>query len=317
MQRQKLFDDFSKDIPNLQTTWSANSLGTFKECPRKYYYQKVLGLRRKARNVHLDFGAYYADCIELYHREKVKEGGTHESALLAATRKALGAGTRDAEGVFQPWVSEDQYKNRSTLVRAVVWYLDKFEHDPAQTVILSNGQPAVELEFKMGIGVEAPDGIEYSFSGYLDRLATLGSDVYVVDNKTTKSQIGSNYFAQYNPNNQMSLYTLAGSVVFGARVRGVIIDACQLAVGFARFGRDTIHRTESQLQEWLADSIRWLRRAEVCAQEQHWPMNDTACDKYGGCPFRSVCGAAPGVRELYLKTDFEQRSSEPTEEDAG
>jgi hypothetical protein len=35
-------------------------------------------------------------------------------------------------------------------------------------------------------------------------------------------------------------------------------------------------------------------------------MNDTACDKYGGCEFREVCSKSPSVRDKFLKADFKQ-----------
>jgi len=316
----KSFDDFSKDIPNLQIKWSANSLGTFKECPRKYFYQKILGLRAKRKSVHLKFGGYYAEAIEEYYKVKAVSANCHETALIAATRKALSFGSRDEAGVFSPWdLGEDHKdadkKNRATLVRAVVWYLEHFRNDPAETIILANGKPAVELEFNLGVGVEAPDGNEYQLSGFIDRVAQFGADRFIVDQKTTKTTLSDHYFKQYDPHNQMTLYTVAGNVVFGADVKGVIIDAVQLAVGFARFARGITYRTKGRMEEWLADTMRHLRRAEVCAQEQYWPQNDTACDKFGGCAFRSICGADPGVRELYLKTDFEPRALEPAEEE--
>ena len=33
-------------------------------------------------------------------------------------------------------------------------------------------------------------------------------------------------------------------------------------------------------------------------------MNDTACDKFGGCKFRSICSKSPQVREQFLRSDF-------------
>ena len=36
----------------------------------------------------------------------------------------------------------------------------------------------------------------------------------------------------------------------------------------------------------------------------YWPMNDTACDKFGGCRFRGICSKSPSVRERFLSTDY-------------
>ena len=47
-----------------------------------------------------------------------------------------------------PMEFEDTIKTRFTLLRSVVWYLEQFENDPCETVILADGRPAVELSFR-------------------------------------------------------------------------------------------------------------------------------------------------------------------------
>ena len=140
-------------------------------------------------------------------------------------------------------------------------------------------------------------------SGHLDRVVEFSGDLWVLDRKTTKSTLGSYYFDQYSPNNQMTLYSLAGKVVLGTSVKGVIIDAAQIAVGFSRFERGFTLRTESQLEEWMENFREWVEQAHRFAQTNFWPMNDTACHQYGGCPFRGVCNKSPEVREKWL-ADF-------------
>ena len=43
------------------------------------------------------------------------------------------------------------------------------------------------------------------------------------------------------------------------------------------------------------------------------PMNDTACDKYGGCNFCECCSKSPGVRERFPQGRLQQGGTmEPT-----
>lgn len=295
---------FSKEIPALQVAWDSTSLGLLKTCPRKYFYQIIQGWRPKGQSIHLTFGIAYHSALEAYDKARCKDMD-HEEAVIVAVRSAL---------AFTDPPDPDKNKNKFTLVRSVVWYLDKFgKDDPAKTIVLENGKPAVELSFRMGIGVEAADGSEYLLCGHLDRVVEFGNDVFVMDRKTTKSTMSDYYFNQFSPNNQMTLYTLASQIISKRAAKGVIIDAVQLAVGFSRFARAFAYRTKAQLDEWFGDTVRYLRMAERMANEQSWPMNDTACDKFGGCPFREICAADPGVRELYLKSNFEQRIWDPLE----
>src|SRR4029077_7392652 len=99
-------------------------------------------------------------------------------------------------------------------------------------------------------------------------------------------------------------YTLASGVIFENPVKGVIIDAVQLLMEDTRCSRGTTYRTPDQLQEWLRDLKVWLEKSIEYAQDGYWPMNDTACDKYGGCEFREVCSKSPSVRDKFLKADF-------------
>ena len=134
-----------------------------------------------------------------------------------------------------------------------------------------------------------------------------------MDRKTSSTTIGSYYFDQYDPDNQMSLYTLATKVIYQTPVRGVIIDAAQIAVGFTRFSRGFTFRTESQINEWLDNTRQWLRLAEAFAQADFWPMNDKSCHQYGGCVFRSICSKAPEVRQKFLESNFVRRPWNPLE----
>lgn len=312
---------------NIRYLWSASSLEAFKRCPRYYYYTYIEGWDRPSEKVDLQFGHLYHSALERY--DHLRLGDTafdHELALHIVVLELL-LTTRD----FKP---DHKYKNRPNLVRSVIWYLDKFKDDPAKTVILNNGQPAVELPFRFELDwgpeagktyikenvVEHGQGAitydlkeqaqPYILHGFLDRIVDFQGFQFVMDRKTTKSTPGDYYFDQYSPHTQMTLYTIAGQIVFEMPIKGVIIDAVQVAIDFTRPVRGMTYRTADFLEEWLKDLRFWFAQAEACAVEDTWPQNDTACGMYGGCKFREVCSKSPGVREVYLKSNFVQTSEE-------
>jgi hypothetical protein len=297
---------FHPTIPGLQLAWDSTSLGTLKTCPRKYQLSIIEGWQPRATSVHLLFGQYYHSALETYDHERSK-GASHTEAQRAALLRAL----RDTWHNGKPWFSDDQYKNRFTLIRTVVWYLEQFAEDTLETVQLANGRPAVELSFRFATTYSASDGSPFLLCGHMDRLAKLGDDFYVVDRKTTKSTITERFFEGFSPNNQFTLYSLAGKVVYNTEVSGIIVDGAQVAVGFSRFARGFSPRKQGQLDEWYKDLGFWLGQAEFFAQHQHWPMNDTACGNYGGCPFQSICSKAPSAREMWLKGAYHKRIWDP------
>jgi len=110
----------------------------------------------------------------------------------------------------------------------------------------------------------------------------------------------------------MSMYTLAGKIILKADIQGIIIDAAQVQVNATRFGRAPITRSPTQVEEWFKELTQyWLPLAESCSRQDSWPMNDTACGRYGGCQFRGVCGKSPEVREQWLKASFSKRVWDP------
>lgn len=324
----------------LQTAWDSTSLGLLKECPAKYNMTILQGYQSRGSNVHLHFGLCYHSALEHYDKRRATGEG-HEAALADTVRHTLtisrtplhkhdcGCGnslsiaTRleacnicgrtdiTVTNVTQAWDSYDKYKNLMNLVRTVVWYLDHFDQHPLETVILANGKPAVELSFKMETPWTAPDGAQYLMCGHLDKLAKMGDQTYIVDRKTTKSQLGSDYFNKYSPDNQMSLYTIAGRTVFGYNMTGVIIDGAQIGVNFSRFERGFTTRTPDHTDEWLKDAYIYIKQNEAYVAADHWPMNDKACGNFGGCTFADVCRKAPGVRKQFLETGFDKRIWDP------
>lgn len=300
---------FSKINPLLQIAWDSTSLGALKRCPRYYQYSIVEGHTSNAESPHLTFGIEYNNALVTYHKSRA-EGADYETAVLAAVRYALIHTWDDV--LDRPWASDEPTKNRETLIRSVIWYLDKFADDPIETLVLSTGKPAVELSFHISLSINAEEtGEQYSLCGYLDRAAKFVEALWITDYKTTKSALDERYFAQYSPNNQVSQYALAGTIISHTPIAGIIIDAAQVGVTFTRFQRAQIPRTAEQLEEWLADAEVFIRQNETYAKTGYWPQNDTSCQQYGGCPFRTVCAMAPSLRQQHLNALFSRRSWDP------
>lgn len=292
----------------IQYAFDSTSLGEFKTCPRKYFYSQLEGWRKVGRpKTDLEYGQIYHSALETYDKRKAS-GNDHRDSMRAAVHHVLHH-TWDVEAA-KPKEFDDNIKTRYTLLRSVVWYLEQFEDDPCKTVILRDGRPAVELSFRLPVD----NGIV--LCGHLDRVVEFQGSKYVMDRKTTKTTISSYYFDRYAPDNQMSLYTLAGRIILESPVRGVIIDAAQIAIGFSRFERGFISRSEGELEEWLDQTYAWIASAQAMARNpvaESFPMNDKSCHNYGGCPFRGVCASDPRTRASVLESEYERRFWNPLE----
>jgi PD-(D/E)XK nuclease superfamily len=282
---------------NIQYAWDATCLEAFKRCPRLYYYKMIEGWRSKTDNIHLRFGGEFHTALQQYELVKA-DGLDHDECMFHVVRELLYR--------VEDWDPDDKYKNRQFLIRSVIGWLDKYKDDNAVVIKQANGKPAVEVSFAFELDYGPIEGQPYVLCGHLDRIVDFQGELFVMDHKTTKTTPSSYYWDQFEPNNQMTLYTLAGKVIFQTNVKGVIIDSAQLMIDTTRFTRGTTYRTQDQLEEWLLDLEDHLDLALKYAKQNYWPMNDTACDKYGGCEFRDVCSKSPSVRSHFLKGDFNQ-----------
>lgn len=294
-----------------QFAWDATSFNLAQTCLRKYYYRMVQGWVPARRSVHLIFGGHYATALEHFYKH-LAEGMDRDEALVEVIWETLRntwapvyANSEDSRlrrnpipGRGAPWQSDDANKTRETLIRTIIWYVDHFAEDNCKTVHTSDGKPAVEHSFKL----EIDPGILWC--GHMDRLVDYGGDYYVMDQKTTKGTVGTYWFEQWGTDDQMSGYTFAGKIIYDMPVKGVIIDAAQIAVGFSRFERGFTNRNGGQLDEWLDETLHNIEAHRLAYQENYWPRRNTSCNNYGGCEFRSVCSRAPSVREQFLKAKF-------------
>lgn len=308
----------------IQYAWDSTSLEGLKKCPRYYQYVMIDNWQAKTANIHLRWGQEFHSALEDY--EHAKAGGyKHDDALHLALQALLDR-IQGWDPAPQVGKRSEELKTKENLVKTVVWYLDHYEDDAARTVLLDNGKPAVELSFAFelpfgpmrtwegGVGWDSAgmyqsDGTQsrpYMLCGHLDKIVKFSGDLYVMDHKTTTSTPTSSYFAGWDPHNQMSVYTIASQTIMKSPIKGVIVDAVQVATTFTRPVRGITYRSSQRLDEWLNDLKLWLGHAESYAEAGYWPQNDTACTMYGGCRFREVCSKSPQVRDAYLKSKFTQ-----------
>lgn len=306
-------------LPNtwIQYAWDSTSLGLLKTCPRLYQYQMIDGWSLSLDNIHLRWGIEYHAALQDYDISKAK-GSSHEDAIRYCIHELM---IRIHDWNPDPNLEKrsEKVKTKDALIRSVVWYLDHFKEDPAKTVIMKDGRPGVEVSFRFELDFGPQKGYidknnernqivqqPYLLCGHLDRIVNFQDHIFVMDRKTTSSTPGQYYFDQYDVNNQMTLYTVAGQIVLNQQVQGVIVDAIQIATEFSRPVRGMTYRSKDQIAEWMVDLRHWLALAEQYALANYWPMNDTSCDKFGGCRFRQICSKSPQVRETMLKSNFKK-----------
>ena len=301
---------FSTHNPLLQNIWDSTSLGTLKECPRKYYLQVVRGYTTKQAALALDFGIALHEALEKFYRRKATSEIPFEENVHITIKELMQHPLRKNIDSF-----EDKKRNSFTLVNTVLEYLDFYKNEPCETMIFSDGTVGVELHFQFETGLKNAYGEAISIAGHIDRLVKQDLGIFITDHKTTTSPLTQYYFDQYNPDNQMTLYTIAGDICFATPIKGVLVDAINITKG--EFSRQLTLRSKEICEEWLGESEYWFKLAEFFATRGVFPANDKSCNKYSGCPFKSYCTAPRGLREQILQEDFVKRVWDPSKPRGG
>lgn len=314
---------FAERKPWFQFAWDSSSLGAYLRCPRRYFYQQVCGFRPIKESVDLRFGTLVHAGMEVYHEEKPARGHS-EAQVLGLEAILQEAWQGEGKGY---WLSTSTAKNLWSALRAFIWHTEQFLTEvDFRTTVVGDSLLAVELPFRFDLDLEVA-GEEALYCGHMDRVVETSAGLWVVDYKTTKSQLSSHYFSGYMPSTQLPGYDVAARIVLQKPIQGVVIDAFQIGVNFVRCARGHILLGEGRAEEWLQGSRRWItdamQRAEFAeiewgpdyttvnfatANAHNWPMNTESCFI---CPFRPVCSSTPSIRGHLLEGAYVQEFWDP------
>jgi hypothetical protein len=211
------------------------------------------------------------------------------------------------------WVPDNKHKNRETLLRTVLEYMDSQPQDGSlRPYRFPNGQDGLELQFAVPLPLTSPDGDPYILRGYFDSFFQFGNEVAPRERKTTKAGLGKFYWDRYEPDVQVDTYDLVVHALFPEmHSPGVLMEAAQTGVNFSKVERRFVTVPAGRREEWFNDLQYWISRAEADARANYFPKNTASCQTGGGCPFRDVCRRSPDNRGLVLERAFQTKAARP------
>lgn len=321
---------FSDKHPDLRLAWDATCLAAFMKDPLVYFWTYVRGHQSISKPRAMLWGTLWHEAIAEYRKQSDWAGGegwttTPINLEDPALHKAIRFTIKRADELNlmdSPCRREDENRrNVYTLVRSLIWYATKYRTDWLAPVVDTDGSLMIEKHFVVPMGLKsratfvdrsvypaitAPEE-DYYLCGSLDEIAQdEDGDQFVLERKSTTSTVASYYFDQHDPSVQMWTYDLIGSKIMPmSPLRGVVVEACQTAVGFTRFERHEITRTPEQRKHWLETIHYWVKQAEQCALSGYWPMNPAS--QTFKSTARDIQRRSPSSWPGLLKTDFEEQ----------
>ncbi len=294
----------------------ATILGTLDECPRKGQYAFAYGARTRGEHRALDFGKAYHEGVSVWYKS-----GKSLPAALEAFNAAYASYVDEGDG------GEDEDESRE-----VRTYAKGHELLTARARLFQNEDwdwLGGEQQFVLDI-----PGCPYRYAGFIDGFGREkgGAQQYVIDEEKTST---SPWLFVANPNAQVTGYVYAARSLFHQDIRrglltmaGIYKSSVDGQVKGKRrkkgdpepvprevVNRETIDLNPWDLEEWEREVRgKVLNLVSFQGGWDWWPKRTRSCSNYGGCPYRPICQAPPGLREEFLESNFEQSFWSPLDE---
>ncbi|MDD5629020.1 MAG: PD-(D/E)XK nuclease family protein [Elusimicrobia bacterium] len=248
--------------------FSPSKLDTYKDCPRRYRFRYVDGLRRRVETAETLLGSCVHRALEWLYAGIIHGRESSLDETLAVFDQAWTAGWSDAVlNRHKEYGPQHHQAAGRDCIRNYFQAYAPFRQDATLAV-----------EKRVGFPLSC-DGEEVRIEGLVDRLSRTGPGAYEVhDYKTTATLPGQ---AELDQDWQLAIYDIS--------VRESWPDAREVALvwHFVRFGQTMrSRRTDQQrrlLREEIAALVARIKRDHVFA-----PRRGPLCD---WCEYRGICPA--------------------------
>lgn len=279
----------------------ATKIKAFCECPRKYFWEYILGWRPAAPSNHLAFGSAWHKAQEYLL--------THDYST-ASVMEAYEEFLKNYRSVFGPETDEIFYpKTPDNAMIALCRYTGKFKEDHSVFNV-----KYVEIGGKVTVADDR--FIHFRMDSILENKQN--GTIISIDHKTGSSPWG--WERQHPLSHQTGTYThvlyclYPRDLVRGVVYRGTFFGKTkkawdQIASGSPLTYKDPVefieypaYRNYQQMESWLWHVNYWLHQIDFQfellgdAKEEDevmmaFPQNPCGCTSYGGCAYHDFCNA--------------------------
>ncbi len=259
----------------------------FMRCPRKYFFEYVLGWRSENPSIHLEFGSAWHLALEFMLQNLDETNSYSDEVVAEAYSRFL-----DYYRGYFPASSDAETapKNPSNAFKALVQYQELYKREPWKVLYTEIAGASLisedrTIHFKMDTILESEERGIFSMDH-----KTAGRD-----GKQTRSQFDNAF--------QLGTYTHALYMLYPPeQVYGAEINLAILRKGGNAFVRIPQVRTLETMEAWLWMANYWVAQLEMnytwlseCSTDdtilQAFPKCSAGCGNYGGCSHAALCTA--------------------------
>jgi hypothetical protein len=268
-------------------------------CFRRFYYQKVLGLKPKTTPAALSFGTAIHSAVEMFYS---MTSGMDKPTQEQKVEIKIAVVQEFARSWTESGNAGDIKRNLETGVMIMNNYVDKYIHDTSK----------FELEdIETHQWVAMPNGTMMLV--IMDRVLRESNMIVLVDTKTTSGSISPYYFRGFENHLATTLYAYTVEQLLG-RCDYVMIDAIKVPPPPINskaepFGRAPFMRTKLQMDDAINTycSVSDYIMSVLKRPREEWATrfyaNMSECSAYGGCQYLDIC--KHGLTHPTVKINFD------------
>lgn len=279
-------------------------LRTYQDCQRRYYHQFIAGieLRRVQSGLYIGHGVH--KFLEAWYRT-----GKSDEAL-ASMKEDFAKQKED-----MPLLPEEEVRVKNDEQKAeqlAKGYIETWPSEPFR-VIAPEVQGDVPLNERHRLFFQADAIIEWQ------------KRLWLLEHKTA-ARTGASYFAKFYVDMQLTAYIWGATQVLKQPITGALLNV-MVKTSVPKFEREWYTRTDEELRRFvrtavaLADEIEHKLGVLVTdnddpALDTLFPMNTSACVRFGVCPYLDICrfGPRPDIMGQYSERKRDYTEPENDEE---
>ena len=270
-------------------------LGSYKECPRRFFLRHVLAWRSEGTSLPLIFGLSWHSAMDVVweYASKLSQADLPRAALAKFYETWEGEGMPPELSVEQI----EQYTPRTPNIahEMLVQYVQQ------RWGMLQDAQViAVEQPF----AVPLPLYPDVWYIGKMDKVVRYNGNTLALEHKTTteyKKDGGfkSSYIEGWYSDSQIKGYQFGGGLFYDDLTQVWVDAALVHKTVHDKYRFVPVAHQFPLLEEWVNDTREWVKRVEKDLNQFKidgqlrpgvFPKNENSCfGKYGACPFVDIC----------------------------
>jgi len=284
---------------------------TYDACPRKFYYQHVLGLQPERGSTALRFGTTWHGFLEGYYLH-IQHHGWKEDGQAIHAGMAKAQSEWNKETATQHYF--DDYRTFEECCQLFLEYLEFYNHDKGMIEIVQTEQVfrhTIELTIKeTEFFKHIPGNVD--FTGKIDLQIKLNGANWIMEHKSTGSQ-PSVQATRLNRSAQIQGYSWVAEHELAAKPEGVLISFASTSARKSTaknaapgtygkpkraFLRHPQIFTPKDYENWRNSFLDTANSIAMELTRNLWPMRQDNCFQYGQCSYSSLCDQCRPLDDL-------------------